>query len=142
MKESFHSTIENQFKRNDFLFEERIKIILPPKPSQKMVIFQNNLPDKITINSFNNHSLLCINAWLSQDGILHPCKWRQHSEGIVIAGYKTDFEIESKGWIKLSQMKWLTKRYNVFKPTHKQLKTIKNWHQSNDLSMEYYETTR
>ena len=139
MENTFHSTIAAQFtEAPDFSLNSMTKI-KPPTPTKSMSLFEQELQG-IDKQMDAKTQLKAINGWLSPDGQLFPCKWRQHSELGISLGFNGEAEMELKGWAKLTQMKWLIKgRYKKIELTDKQITTVNQWHDSNELNRDFYE---
>jgi hypothetical protein len=142
MTDTFVSTVAAQFTpTKHFRKSSNCRSTKPPTPSAEMKIFEYEQPSQI--QSLPEPSLMACNGWLSPRGELLPCKWRAHSNLSKIIGYANEYDLEEKGWIKLTQMKWLTKnRYSANKLTDDQYNTILNWHKSNNIEIDYYDANK
>lgn len=83
--------------------------------------------------------LLAIHGWLAPDGTLFACAWEKHNELATALGFSHESEIESAGYCKLSQLKWLVNpRYCARRLTRAQWKTIEEWYERNGYPEEHF----
>lgn len=108
-------------------------------PTMRMKNFNVNLPQTLDVLVQDNR-LLATNGWLSKDGTLYACRWRQHKNITLALDMLNEAEMERSGYIKLTNMKWLVEdRYCDTNITPEQINTIKSWYELNDLPKSSFE---
>lgn len=86
-----------------------------------------------------DHELLATHGWLSPDGILYACGWKQHDKLTLALGFKHEAEIEEAGFCKLTQVRWLVEpRYCGTGLTDRQWQTIERWYERNGFPDEHF----
>lgn len=111
-------------------------------PTMRMKQFNGNLPQTLEVLVEDNR-LLSINGWLSPEGTLYACRWRQHRYVTLALDMISEGEMERSGFIKLTNMKWLVEdRYCPSQITPKQIETITNWFLLNELDQLSFEKTQ
>ena len=107
-----------------------------PRPTKMMHVYDNNLPDG---GCSVDHELLAINGWLQPDGTLLACGWQQHTKTLNSIGYDIERDAVVAGNVKLSNMVWqIGRQYTKIVLTDAQSNTIRDWHELNALSDEYF----
>jgi hypothetical protein len=115
---------------------------IPPRrpiATEVMRVFNSGIADGETILDTR---LLSINAWLTANGDLYACAWRNHHAVLNHFAIRSELEAEKAGFIKLSDMHWhVEARYDSLIITEQQLNTIEKWHADNDLTKTYFENS-
>lgn len=108
------------------------------RSTQRMQRYETQLPTN-GILLIEDNQLMAINGWLSPQGVLYACRWRQHKSIMKSLQIMTEKAMEEKGFVKLSNMKWfVAPKYLARKLTEEQKKTIESWYTLNELSKESY----
>jgi hypothetical protein len=77
--------------------------------------------------------LLACHGWLSPEGNLYACGYKDHDTLCRMLGYQHEAAIESAGYCKLSNLEWLVSpRFCARELTEAQWETIENWYNSNN----------
>ena len=111
-------------------------IVLPPRPTQSMLAFEQGLKHGET---FVDERLLSINGWLAPNGNLYCCRWQEHDK---IANYfdcALAIEMNMAGYIRLSQMRFMLNEISKKLVNEAHLTPIRNWHADNDLCIKRFE---
>lgn len=140
--------IDENYNRLNY---EAIENIAPEKlprdrlvPTAKMRSAGLVLPKITDLEAFKKtykpfHSLLAIHGWLSPEGQLYPCGFKQHDILIQLLGFQYELHAENEGWCKLANMQWLVQpKYLAKRLTRQQLATIKEWYKLNEFPMSHY----
>lgn len=113
--------------------------LIPLSPTHSMKRYEFELPEVIT-TLIHDRKLLSINGWLNPEGDLYSCRFRQHNGILRALNVISESELESKGFIKLTNMKWLVEaRYLEKDITEAQKETIHQWFVSNNLDLDNFE---
>lgn len=134
---TFYSTIAIAFRdKEPYSGDTSEQMPNSPAPTVSMKLFESELkPYSIA----EDRALKSINGWLSPEGVLFGCRWREHSNAMKLLGFEHESEIETSGWIKLSQMRWMIiRRYADCNISEQQYDTIRHWHDSNFLSIDLF----
>lgn len=84
-------------------------------------------------------SLHAIHGWLSPQGELFACGFKQHDILIQLLGFQYELHAENAGWCKLCNMQWLVDPRYLGKPlSRQQLSSIKRWYQLNGFPVSHY----
>jgi hypothetical protein len=79
-----------------------------------------------------DRELLASHGWLSPDGRLYACGYKDHDTLCRMLGYEHEAAIESAGYCKLSNLEWLVSpRFCARELTEAQWETIENWYNKN-----------
>ncbi|NKC01874.1 MAG: hypothetical protein GKR90_25705 [Pseudomonadales bacterium] len=76
--------------------------------------------------------LLACHGWLSPEGHLYPCGFKQHDLLTSALGFENEVEIEAAGYCKLTMLMWnVHNRYGSMAITTEQWSTIEAWYDRN-----------
>ena len=133
---TFYNTIDKIFTSAGYVLSSS-QVPIPPTATKEMRQHEQDIELNQVVKQ---GALRSINGWLSPNGTLFSCRWQEHSNAVRYLGYRSEAEIESAGFIKLSQMVWmLTTRFVTIELTPEQLLTINQWHEINQLDRTYFD---
>jgi hypothetical protein len=108
------------------------------KPTARMMQYEAKLPYDYSL-LVQDIGLLSVNGWLSKEGIMYACKWRQHKNIMEALDLESEKQMEDEGFVKLTNMSWMVEgKYRACNLTKKQREVIKRWFEINELPDEFF----
>lgn len=86
-----------------------------------------------------DRELLASHGWLSPEGNLYACGYKDHDTLCRLLGFERESAIENAGYCKLSNLEWLVSpRFCARELTEAQWETIERWYSRNNFSEAHF----
>jgi hypothetical protein len=105
-------------------------VVFPPSATPLMVAFEKGLEAGVCIK---DDRLIASNGWLCPNGDLYACTWGSHSKVAHYFDGKIARHLNQKGFIRLSQLRFVLSEISDDWLNSHQLATIYKWHAQNGL---------